>query len=82
MKDAPKLSDIYHSLLNDITENSKHLPLLSFVSSKINRKSGEILLILLVIVSILTATGFLGHYFTIFMGVLLGVSRTLLVSIE
>ena len=82
MKNAPKLSDIYHSLLNDITENSKHLPILSVVSSKINRKPGEILLILLTIVSILTATGFLGHYFTIFMACVLGVSRTLLVSIK
>lgn len=82
MADTPKLVDIYHSLINDITDNAKHLPLVSFVSSKINRKDGEIFLIFLVIVTIFTAIGYFGHYFTIFMACLLGASRTLIVYIN
>ena len=77
MATTPSLLELYHSLLNDVTENSKHLPLLSFLSSKISRKPGEIFLLSLSLITILTALGFLGHYFTIFVGCFLALSRTL-----
>lgn len=82
MQQSPKLMDLYQSLINDITDIIKDFPLIPVIAAKTNRKSGELFLLLLVIASMLTATGFLGHYFTIAVGVILGVLRTLQVLVS
>lgn len=81
MQQSPKLLDLYQSLINDISEQTKSFTILQSLANKLKRKPGELLLVFLVVISMLTSTGFLGHYFTVFIGIILGVFRTIKVII-